>query len=196
MATGAPHNAEIPGPAARDGNSRGAMDGCGRTASAAGIPCTGLHARMSKAFGHGPSGLSSGPSMLPLQKRSGYSLLRATIAGLRTHAPAAFPVVVRSGANVPPDTDAYCSRRHSRFVIMLGQHLAPKDAVEAVIHEWAHARAWSHMHDRAVADMQAGRIDAAEFEVLVHDGTWGIEFAFCWRVFTGRVLPGFDHAAA
>jgi hypothetical protein len=92
--------------------------------------------------------------------------------------------------------DAYCIRRDSRFVIMLGQHLDPKSAVEAVIHEWAHARAWSHMHDRAAADMQAGRIDAAEFEVLVHDGTWGIEFAFCWRVFTGKVLPSFQAAAA
>jgi hypothetical protein len=139
---------------------------------------------------------AAGSHRLALQRRSGYSLLRATIAGLRTHAPAAFPVIVRSGANVPPDTDAYCTRRHSRFVIMLGHHLGSQSAVEAVIHEWAHARAWSHMHDRAAADMQAGRIDAAEFEVLVHDGTWGVEFAFCWRVFTGKVLPGFDPAAA
>jgi hypothetical protein len=134
--------------------------------------------------------------MLPLQRLADYSLLRATIRGLRRYAPAAFPVIVRSGANLPPDTDAYCIRRNSRFVIMLGQHLGPKNAVEAVIHEWAHARAWSHMHDRAAADMYAGRIDAAEFEVLVHDGTWGVEFACCWRVFTGKVLPGFNPVEA
>jgi len=172
------------------------MDGCGRLATASGIRCTGLHARMSAVPDHVPSGLATGSATLPLCSQKHYGLLRATIRGLRRHAPAAFPVIVRSGQNLPPDTDAYCSRRSSRFVIMLGQHLAPKDAVEAVVHEWAHARAWSHMHDRAVADMQAGRIDAAEFEVLVHDGTWGVEFAFCWRVFTGRVLPGFDPAAA
>lgn len=134
--------------------------------------------------------------MRSLQQRPAYRLLDATIRGLRVHAPAAYPVIVRSGVNLPPDTDAYCTRRPSRFVIMLGQHLDPRSAVEAVIHEWGHARAWSHLHDRAVTDLKAGRINAAEFEVLVHDSTWGVEFAVCWRVFTGVVLPGFDPAAA
>lgn len=135
-------------------------------------------------------------SCLPLTSRGEYELLRATILGLRLHAPTAYPTVVRSGARLPPDTDAYCTRTKSRFVIMLGRHLGPKAATEALIHEWAHARAWNHRHDRAVADALAGSIDDSTFEELVHDGTWGVEFATCWRVFTGIVLPGFSPAGA
>lgn len=131
-------------------------------------------------------------SGLPLTSLMEYDLLRATIRGLRCHVPTAYPTVVRSGEKLPPDTDAYCTRTQSRFVITLGQHLGPKAATEALVHEWAHARAWNHRHDRAVADAIAGSIDSGAFEELVHDGTWGVEFAACWRVFTGVVLPAFS----
>jgi hypothetical protein len=131
-----------------------------------------------------------------LQSLAGYGLLRVTIKALRRHAAAAFPVVVRTGANMPPHTDAYCCRRETRFVITLGRHLDPKSAVEAVLHEWAHVRAWSHRHDRAIDDLEAGRISDPDFENLVHDAAWGVEFAFCWRVFTGEVLPSFDPTTA
>lgn len=94
---------------------------------------------------------------LPLTSLMEYHLLRATIRGLRLHVPAAYPTVVRSGAKLPPDTDAYCTRTKSRFLIMLGQHLGPKAATEAVVHEWAHARAWNHRHDQAVATLRAAR---------------------------------------
>lgn len=151
------------------------------------IRCAGLAGR---ALQRGSPLLQ--PSRLPLTSLAGYELLRATIQGLRLHAPAAYPTVVRSGARLPPDTDAYCSRTKSRFVIMLGRHLGPKAATEALVHEWAHARAWNHRHDRAVADAQAGTIASGAFEELVHDGTWGVEFAACWRVFTGIVLPEFS----
>ena len=172
------------------------MSGCGRKAVIPGIRCVGLPERMGGLQGQHPGGSFLGPAARPLQQHPAYGLLRATIRGLRVHAPAAYPVIVRSGVNLPPDTDAYCTRRPSRFVIMLGQHLDPRAAVEAVLHEWAHARGWSHRHDRAVVDMAAGRINDAEFEVLVHDSTWGVEFAACWRVFTGVVLPGYYPAEA
>lgn len=172
------------------------MDGCGWMAPASGTRGTGICACVNAVLRHGVPSSPPGPPKLPLHRMGEYSLLRATIRGLRVHAPAAYPVIVRSGANLPPDTDAYCTRRKSRFVIMLGQHLDPKSAVEAVIHEWAHARAWSHIHDRAVADVREGRIGSAEFEALVHDSTWGVEFATCWRVFIGVVLPGYDPAGA
>ena len=133
---------------------------------------------------------------LPLRSLGRYGLLRATIRGLRLHAPTAVPVVVRSGNNMPLNTDAYCIRRQNRFVIMLGQHLNPRSAVEACIHEWAHARAWNHLHDRACANLAAGVISEQDFEELVHDGTWGVAFADCWRVFTGKVLPDYDPATA
>lgn len=119
-------------------------------------------------------------------------LLRRTIDLLRLHAPTAYPVIVRSGTKLPAGTDAYCCRRPSRFVIMLGGHLDARSSVEAVVHEWAHARAWNHLHDRAIESFLAGSISDLEFEGLAHDAKWGVEYAHCWRVFTGEVLPAWN----
>lgn len=152
----------------------------GLTTAAKGIPA----ARENEEFIHRQG--------IPLSQRGQYRLLRATIQGLRVHAPAAYPVIVRSGWNIPDNADAYCTRRTNRFVIMLGQHLQPKSAVEACLHEWAHARAWNHRHDRAVEDVLTGAIDDREFETFCHDSAWGVEYAHCWRVYTGVVLPLFE----
>jgi len=126
--------------------------------------------------------------LIPLARQGCYQLLRTTINALRLHAPAAHPVIVRSGWNLPEHIDAYCTRRDNRFVIMLGQHLSPSKAPEVVVHEWAHARAWHHRHDHAVQAAQTGEIDEAEFDASCHDAAWGVEYAHCWRVFTRVVL--------
>lgn len=123
-----------------------------------------------------------------LQRRFGYSLLRATIAGLRTHAPCGFPVVVRTGG-VPVTMDGFCVRRRSRFVIHLGDCLSPSNSVAVLIHEWAHARSWSHYLDRAAQDVRAGRITEEQFDEISHGPSFGVEYAACWRVFSGIVLP-------
>ena len=125
---------------------------------------------------------------LSLQKRPGYSLLRATIGGLRTHAPCGFPVVVRTGG-VPATMDGFCIRRRSRFVIHLGDCLSPSNSVAVLIHEWAHARSWSHYLDRAAQDVRAGTISEDEFDEISHGPAFGVEYAACWRVFSGIVLP-------
>jgi hypothetical protein len=130
--------------------------------------------------------------VIPLTKQGQYRLLKATIEGLRCHAPAAYPVIVRSSPNMPVDADAYCSRRNSRFVIMLGQHLSASRAPEIIVHEWAHARAWHHRHDEAIATAASGGMSDEEFEAACHDAAWGVEYANCWRVFTGVVLPEFE----
>lgn len=85
----------------------------------------------------------SGPARRPpLTQRPGYELLVATVAALRKSAPCAYPVVVRSGG-VPDTMDGFCIRRKRRFVIHLGECLSPTNAVAVLVHEWAHARAWT-----------------------------------------------------
>jgi hypothetical protein len=158
------------------------------------IFCRGLASGVKRHAELGGRHLLFSRQVIPLAQQGQYRLLRATVEGLRLHAPAAYPIIVRSGWNVPVDADAYCIRRASRFVIMLGQHLGPKGAVEAVIHEWAHARAWNHRHDRAGEARRSGEVSESEFEAIAHDGAWGVEFAYCWRVYTGEVLPRFGPA--
>jgi hypothetical protein len=126
---------------------------------------------------------------LPLMKRPGYELLVATVAALRRHAKCAYPVVVRSGG-VPNTMDGFCIRRKTRFVIHLDSILRPSQAVSVLVHEWAHARAWNHYLDRASQDAAEGAITSEEFDAICHGPAFGVEYAHCWRVFTGVVLPG------
>ena len=123
----------------------------------------------------------------PLLKRLGYGLLAATVKALRVHAACAYPVVVRSG-RVPDTMDGFCVRRKARFVIHLDADLSPKNSVAVLIHEWAHARAWNHVLDRAAKDAAQGLISGREFEEICRGPAFGVEYAHCWRVFTGEVL--------
>ena len=132
-------------------------------------------------------------SVESLLTREGYGLLAATAQGLRKHAPAAYPVIVRTGG-VGPNLDGFCVRRPARFVIHLSDRLGPGAAVSVLVHEWSHARAWSHSLDRAVDDLRAGRVSQNEFEGLCHGPAFGVEYATCWRVLTGIVMPEYAQA--
>ena len=152
------------------------------------ILCCHRRCSLAAIADHAAGERAAGSQQLSLQNRSGYSLLRATIAGLRTHAPCGFPVVVRTGG-VPVTMDGFCIRRRSRFVIHLGDCLSPSNSVAVLIHEWAHARCWSHYLDRAAQDVRAGTITEEEFDEISHGPAFGVEYAACWRVFSGIVLP-------
>lgn len=150
--------------------------------------CCHRRCSLAAAYADAVTERAAGSHRLSLQKRPGYSLLRATIAGLRTHAPCGFPVVVRTGG-VPVTMDGFCIRRRSRFVIHLGDCLSPSNSVAVLIHEWAHARSWSHYLDRAAQDVRAGTITEEQFDEISHGPAFGVEYAACWRVFSGIVLP-------
>jgi hypothetical protein len=152
------------------------------------ILCCHRRCSLAAIADHAVGERAAGSRQLSLQKRSGYSLLGATIAGLRTYAPCGFPVVVRTGG-VPVTMDGFCIRRRSRFVIHLGDCLSPSNSVAVLIHEWAHARSWSHYLDRAARDVRAGTITEDEFDEISHGPAFGVEYAACWRVFSGIVLP-------
>ncbi len=131
------------------------------------------------------------PMRVPLLARENYELLRLTLRNLRIHAPPAFRVILRTGG-VPFGTEGCCIRRKKRFVIHLAGNLSPVQSSEVLVHEWAHGVAWSHLHDRACSDLAAGLISEKEFSDRTHDASFGIEFARCWRVYSGIVLPEYD----
>ena len=73
-----------------------------------------------------------------------------------------------------------------RFVIRLAANLKESEATDVLLHEWAHALAWTHSLDKLVA---AAEIDQERFEAESHDAAWGCAFARVWRLFVGTVLP-------
>jgi len=121
---------------------------------------------------------------IPLAKRPGYGFFAFALAALREHLPTPFPTAVLT-SKVPPNIDGFCVRRPSKFVIQLDRRLTCEAAVQCLIHEWAHARAWNHRIDRA----DPATLSPEEFEGLCHGPEFGSAYAEAWRLLTTRILP-------
>ena len=118
-------------------------------------------------------------------RRPGWTIFRTVLAGLRRHCPAAMPVVVRTSW-LSSDTLGRCSRRKSRFVIALNAAMNEHDAVETLIHEWAHALSWNLVLDRL---SRQAAVDPEDFQNASHDEAWGCAYSRVWRVYIGNILP-------
>jgi len=92
--------------------------------------------------GAGLTGRNSGSSESFL-RRLGWREFRRILAVLRELCPAAKPVVVRT-AWLAPEILGECTRRRHRFVVRLNNQMGEGQAVEVLIHEWAHALAWNY----------------------------------------------------
>ena len=90
---------------------------------------------------------------------------------LRKECPAAFPVDVR---RVKMCEDGYCSKVGNKFVIRINRELPEGSAIDTLMHEWAHARAWNHLHDS---------LNERDFIKAVHDAAWGVAYSEVYRIF-------------
>jgi hypothetical protein len=136
-----------------------------------------------------PTASSRGGTSVALRfsflRRPGWTIFRTVLAGLRKHCPAAMPVVVRTSW-LSSDTLGRCARRKARFVIALNANMNEHDAVETLIHEWAHALSWNLVLDRL---SRHDSIDPQDFQEVSHDEAWGCAYSRVWRVYIRRILP-------
>lgn len=102
----------------------------------------------------------------------GYSDYKRLVSILKKRCPAAFPVSVRRVKISGLDGD--CALGHKRFYIRINKDISESSAIETLLHEWAHARAWNHLHDS---------MSAHEFEEKTHDASWGVAYSEVYRVY-------------
>lgn len=93
---------------------------------------------------------------------------RKLISVLKTRVPPAFPISVRR-IKLSRHIEGRCWKHGKKFIIEIDKTLDPARAVDVLIHEWAHARAWNHMLDAATTDEQ--------FNKLAHDAAWGVAYS-------------------
>lgn len=111
-----------------------------------------------------------------LQRRQWRSF-RAALDCLRAECAAAKPVIVRTSW-LPPSTLGECFRRSNRFVIRLNWRMDENQAVETLLHEWAHALAWSLSLDSLAG---SPHVDQELFEYASHDESWGCAYSRVYR---------------
>lgn len=99
---------------------------------------------------------------------------------LKTEHAAAFPVSVRRVKL--SKLEGRCWKQGKKFHIQIDKSLDEGRAMDVLLHEWAHARAWNHRLDEAATD--------EAFNKLAHDAAWGVAFAEIYSAYEVR----FTHA--
>jgi hypothetical protein len=89
---------------------------------------------------------------------------------------AAFPVSVRRVKL--SRLEGRCWKEGKKFHIQIDRNLDEGRAMDVLIHEWAHARAWNHMLDAATTD--------EAFNKLAHDAAWGVAYAEIYAAYEQR----------
>lgn len=92
----------------------------------------------------------------------------ALLRMLKAQFPAAFPVSVRR-EKISSRLEGRCWKDGKKFYIQIDSRLDEHKAMDVLVHEWAHARAWNHRLDTATTD--------EAFNKLAHDAAWGVSYA-------------------
>lgn len=107
----------------------------------------------------------------------------ALLRMLKKKCPAAFIVSVRRVNLSKTHVEGRCWKHGKKFFIQIDRALDEWRAMDVLLHEWAHARAWNHRLDTAPTD--------EEFNKLAHDAVWGVAYAEIYALFERE----FTHAA-
>lgn len=105
------------------------------------------------------------------------------VSVLKKHCPLAYPVSVRR-AIMSNRLDGDCHKYKKKFFIRVNRNLDENAAIDTLLHEWAHARAWNHLLDSAET--------AESFESFSHDASWGVAYSEVYRVYEKFVFSDND----
>ncbi len=103
---------------------------------------------------------------------SDFKVYKKLVSTLKKKCPLAFPTSVRRLKLT--DVDGDCSLDKKKFYIRINKDLEEGSAIETLIHEWAHGRAWNHLHDS---------LDWNEFQERSHDAHWGVAYSEVYRIY-------------
>jgi hypothetical protein len=104
-----------------------------------------------------------------------YKNYKKLVSFLKKNLPIAYPVSVRRCV-MSSSLDGECIKYNKKFFIKINKDLNENLAVETLIHEWAHARAWNHLLDSL-------HVDDDRFDDFSHDATWGVAYSEVYRLY-------------
>jgi hypothetical protein len=110
-----------------------------------------------------------------------FKTYRALVALLRKNLPPAYPIRVRR-AKLNKSIEGRCLKYDKRFVIEIAKDLGEDRAIDILLHEWAHARAWNHMLDTAPTDEALYK--------LAHDAAWGVAYSEVYTMYERHFTVG------
>lgn len=99
-------------------------------------------------------------------------VFNCVLAALKRWCPPAKPVklVINKMAN---GLLGSCRFDGGKFVIRLNSAMGPPQAVDVLVHEWAHALSWNYTHDKLIT----GPSNQELVDWGTHDATWGCAYS-------------------
>ena len=94
---------------------------------------------------------------------------RQVVRMLKEKCPADMPVIVRR-MKVPKDRYGDCSKKEDCYVIRICREISEQQAIDILIHEWAHAISW----DKCSSEN--------------HCNQWGKAYSRVYRIFLKEII--------
>lgn len=136
----------------------------------------------SRGFSSRPKGTSQAKSF---SQDGQHPDFQQVLECLRTLVPTPLPVIVRT-SRLPPDRYGECRNMRGHFLIRISRHCSEAEAIDTLLHEWAHGLAWNYAMDRLG---KCPPDSHAEFERLTHGPDWGVAFSRVYSTYASEIVP-------
>lgn len=92
---------------------------------------------------------------------------------LKKELPCAYPVQINR-LKMTMKNEGDCQLISKKFKIRINKRLTEREAIDTLLHEYAHGRCWSHYHSSLEPD---------KLYEICHGPEWGIAYAECYRIY-------------
>lgn len=119
----------------------------------------------------------------PLRRTHTRDYFFRVVEQLKIRLPPGRPVAVLAGRQLANHGD--CGVVRGKFRIRVSRELNESEAVDVLLHEWAHALSWEACVGKVA---HSTSVSAHEFERLAHGPKWGLAFSRVYLCFTSEIV--------
>lgn len=131
-----------------------------------------------------PSRRANQITATPRRRVHGRVFFSRVVEQLKRHLPPNRPVTVLASRQLSKRSGD-CSIVRGKFQIRVSRDLNESEAIDCLLHEWAHARSWDACVGKAA---KSRNISYHEFDRLSHGPKWGIAYSEVYWYFASEIL--------
>ena len=121
------------------------------------------------------------------KERKSWKEFQHTVNYLRSLCATPMPVRLRF-VRLPNNKLGQCKRNKNHFVIELNSAMGQFQAIDVLVHEWAHALSWNYAMDKLA---KVAILDPEQFDRACHDSAWGCAYSRVYLVHQ-EAIQAFD----
>ena len=141
--------------------------------------------RQDSASGYSHASHAAQIAVILLRRTHDRDYFFRVVEQLKIHLPPSRTVTVLTGRQLSKK-DGDCCVVRGKFQIRVSRELNESEAVDVLLHEWAHALSWEACVGKAA---KSRSISDYEFERLAHGPKWGLAYSEVYLCFMSEIVP-------